>query len=112
MGLDKERAKINSALGQFTNDWTEYGVSIVFDGWTHVKGRPLINVLGVFASGVVFLSAHDYLDCYKTVINIAKPLIKTIQDIGPYNVIQFIIDNVANRKAVKTITKDMYPNIF
>jgi hypothetical protein len=66
MGLDRERAKIHSALGQFTNDWNQYGVSIVSDGWTNVKGRPLINILGVSASGVVFLSAHDYSDHYKT----------------------------------------------
>ena len=47
VGLDRERAKINSALGKFTNDWSLYGVSIVSDGWTNVKGKPLINILGV-----------------------------------------------------------------
>jgi hypothetical protein len=73
MGLDKERAKIHNALGQFTNDWTEYGVSIVSDGWTNVKGRPLINVLGVSASGAVFLSAHDYSDHYKTILILQSP---------------------------------------
>jgi len=26
----------------------------------HVKGKPLISVLGVLATGVVFLSSHDY----------------------------------------------------
>jgi hypothetical protein len=80
---------------------TKYGVSIVSDGWTNVKGKTLINVLGVSASGAVFLSAHDYLDHYKTSINIAEPLIKTIQEIGLYNVIQVITDNVANCKAAR-----------
>ena len=47
MGLDRERAKINSSLGKFTNDWSNYGVSIVSDGWKNVKGKPLINILGV-----------------------------------------------------------------
>jgi hypothetical protein len=64
-----------------------------------VKGMPLINILGVSASGVVFLSDHDYSNIYKTCINIADALVKTIQEIGPYNVIQDIIDNVANCKA-------------
>ena len=66
VGLDREKAKINNALGKFTNDWTNYGVCIVSDGWTNVKGRPLINILGVFATGMVFLSAHVYLYRYKT----------------------------------------------
>jgi len=25
VGLDRERAKINGALGKFTNDWSNYG---------------------------------------------------------------------------------------
>jgi hypothetical protein len=65
----------------------------VFDGWTTVKVRPLINILGVSPSGAVFLS---YSDHYKKGINIADDLIKTIQEIGPYNVIQVITDNAAN----------------
>lgn len=55
MRPNMERAKIHNALGQFTNNWIEYGVSIVSDGWINVKGRPLINILGMSASGAVFL---------------------------------------------------------
>jgi hypothetical protein len=112
LGLDMERDKIQGALGNFTNNWNRHGVSIVSDGWSNVKGRPLINILGVSASDVIFLSAHDYSDHYKTGINIAKALLKTIQEIGPYNVIQVIIDNVANCKAAGAIIEDRYPNIF
>jgi hypothetical protein len=83
LGLDRERAKIQGALGKFTNDWNRHRVSIVSDGWKNVKGRPLMNILGVSASGAVFLSTHDYSDRYKICINIADALIKTIQEIGP-----------------------------
>ena len=79
MGLDKEKANIQNALGQFTNAWNEYGVSIVSDGWTNVKGKPLINVLGVFVTGAIFLSAHDYSDKFKTGMNIAELLLKTLK---------------------------------
>ena len=68
----------------------------------------MCNISNVSASGAVFLLAHDYSDCYKTGINIAKALIKTIQEIGPYNVIQVITDNVANCKAAREIIEDMY----
>ena len=112
VGLDKEKAKIQNALGQFTNAWNEYGVSIVSDGWTNVKGKPLINVLGVSATSAIFLSAHDYSDKFKTGINIAKLLLKNIEAISPYNVIQVIIDNAANCKAAGAIIEDKYPNIF
>ena len=37
VGVDRERAKINSALGKFTNDWSNYGVSIVLMGGQMLK---------------------------------------------------------------------------
>jgi hypothetical protein len=77
-----------------------------------VKGKPLINILSVSASGVIFLSAHDYSDRYKTSINIADVLLKTIQEIGPYNVIQVITDDAANCNVAGAIIEDRYPNIF
>ena len=67
----------------------------------------MINILGVFASGAVFLSSHDCSYRYKTGINIAQPLLETIQMIGPYNVIQVIRDNVANCKAAGAIMVDV-----
>jgi hypothetical protein len=77
-----------------------------------VKGKPLINILGVSASGAVFLSSHDYSDRFKTGINIAEPILNTIESIGPYNVIQVITNNAANCKAAGAIIEDKYPNIF
>ena len=77
-----------------------------------MKGKPLINVLGVSATGAVFLLAHDNSDKFKTGINIAELLLKNIEAIGPYNVIQVITDNVANCKAAGAIIEDKYPNIF
>ena len=71
-------------------------MSIVSDGWTNVKGKPLISVLVVADSGAIFLSAYDYSEKFKTDINIAEPLLEIIENIGPYNVIHVIIDNVAN----------------
>lgn len=112
VGLDKEKAKIQIALGQFTNAWNEYGVFIVSNGWTNVKGKLFINVLGVYTSGAIFLSSHDYSDPFKVDTNIARPLLKTIESIGPYNVIQFIINNAVNCKAAGAIIEDKYPNIF
>jgi hypothetical protein len=66
----------------------------------------------VCLTGAIFLSAHDYSDHYKTKINIADALLKTIEEIGPYNVIQVITDNAANCMAAGAIIEDRYPNIF
>jgi hypothetical protein len=76
-------------------------------GRFHVYEIPKGLILNPNASGAVFISAHDYSDRYKTGINIANALIKTIQEIGPYNVIQVITYNVANYKGEVST-----PNIF
>ena len=60
VGLDHEKAKINNSLARMTSSWNEHGLSVVSDGWTNVKGKPLINVLAVSVSGAVFLAAYDY----------------------------------------------------
>ena len=75
-------------------------------------GKPLISVIVVPVSGAIFLSAYDYSDKFKTSVNIAKPLLETIEIIGPYNVVQVITDNAANCKTVGAIIEDKYPNIF
>ena len=95
-----------------TSSWNEHGVSIVSNGWTNVKGKPMISVLAVSVSGAIFLSSYDYSDKFKTDINIAESLLDTIERIGPYNVIQIITDNAANCKAAMAIIEDKFPNIF
>ena len=42
-------------------------------------------------------------------MNIAEFLLKTIETIGPYNVIQVITDHAANCKAARAIIEDKYP---
>eukprot|EP00253_Pinus_taeda_P006026 PITA_06026 len=112
VGLDHEKEKISHSLNRMTSSWIYHGVSIVSNGWTNVKGKPLINVLAVSVSGAIFLSAYDYPDKFKTGINIAEPLLETIECIGPYNAIQVITDNAPNCKVAGAIIKDKYPNIF
>ena len=111
-GLTRKKPRSKMLWGNSINAWNEYRVSIVSNGWTNVEGKPLINVLGVSAIGVVFLLTHDYSDKFKTNMNIAELLLKNIETIGPYNVIQVITDNAANCKAARAIIEEKYPNIF
>jgi hypothetical protein len=110
--LDREKAKIQAGLSRFTNEWSDVGVSIVSDGWTSVRNQHLINVIGVFASGAVFLAAHDSSSISATSQNISELLLKTIDEVGPFNVIQVITDNATNCKGAGKIIERMHPHIF
>ena len=54
-------------------------IHIVSDGWTN--GTPLINIFGVSASGVVFLSAHDYY-VTRLVLILQNPYLKPFKRLG------------------------------
>jgi hypothetical protein len=110
--LDREKTKIQAGLSRFTNEWSDVGVSIVSDGWTSVRNQHLINVIGVSASGAVFLAAHDSSSISATSQNISELLLKTIDEVGPFNVIQVITDNAANCKGAGKIIERMHPHIF
>ena len=83
------------------------GVSIVSDGWTHVRNQHLINVLGVSSSAAIFITCHDSSSISASAQNIADLLLKSIKDVGPSNVVQVITDNAARK-----IIEHTYPHIF
>jgi hypothetical protein len=63
----------------------------------------LINVLGVFSTSVVFLATHDSSSVITSSQNILDLLLKMVNDVGPSNVIQVIIDNATNCKGAGKI---------
>jgi hypothetical protein len=110
--LDKEKAKVKRALTRFTDGWADVGVSIVSDGWTNVRNQHLINILGVSSTSAVFLGVHDSSSVMASSQNIADILLKTIDEVGPTNVIQVITDNAANCKGAGKIIERKYTHIF
>ncbi|KAL4579421.1 hypothetical protein LXL04_015567 [Taraxacum kok-saghyz] len=82
------------------------GVSIVSEGWTNVKHKPLINVLVVNSRGAMFMYAKDFVGVEKIGVAIAR--LGAIDTIGPSNVLQVVTDNATNCKAAgKEIEKDL-----
>ena len=75
-----------------------HGVSVVSDGWTNMKNKPLINVMASNSRGSMFLYAEDFSGEEKTGEAIAQFLLQAIEEIGPSNVLQVITDNASNCK--------------
>jgi hypothetical protein len=72
----------------------------------------LIIVLGVSATGVVFLAAHDSSSIIASSQNISDLLLKIINDVGPSNVIQVIIDDATNCKGASKIIERVHPHLL
>ena len=88
------------------------GVTIVSDGWTDTRRRPLINIIATSPKGAMFLKDEDYSGEVKDSQFIANVLIKAIEQIGPNKVVQVIMDNAPVCKAAGLIVESRFDNIF
>jgi hypothetical protein len=110
--VQKERSLIHDILKLVRSSWTNSGVSIISDGWTDTKRRPLINVIASSPKGAMFLRAEDCSGEVKDNKFIADILISSIEEVGPTNVVQVITDNASVCKAVGLIVESRYNHIF
>ena len=97
--LQKEKSNIENLLEPIKKTLNEKEVSICSDGWSDAQRRPLINIMAVSESGLMFLKAINCEGETKDKHFIADLLINTIQEIGPQKVVQVITDNAAACKA-------------
>src|SRR5262249_24477430 len=101
--LDECKRSVVKDLIPVKDTWYSQGVSIVSDGWSNCKRQYLINVLAVKSRGAMFLNADDFSGVQKTGLEIAKFLLKYIDEMGPCNVLQVVTDNAVNCKLTGTI---------
>ncbi|KAF2315478.1 hypothetical protein GH714_039842 [Hevea brasiliensis] len=55
--LDECKRDVEKDLAMIKDTWYTQGVSIVSDGWSNVKHRPLINVIAANSRGAMFIEA-------------------------------------------------------
>lgn len=108
--LDKERTAVDNQLSISKRDWSQHGVSIVSSGWSNV--RPLINVFAVCSGKPAFLSALDTCGEEKSTIYVADVLLKQVETVGKYNVVQILTDNTSWCQAAGKIITEKLPHVF
>eukprot|EP01018_Ginkgo_biloba_P037272 Gb_00443 [translate_table: standard] len=110
--LTKEKSLVEQSIEPIRASWRTTGVSIVSDGWTYARNRPLINVIVGCPKCSMFLNAVDCNGELKDATFIANILIYAIESVGPSNVVQVITDNTRVCKAVGLLVEARYENIF
>ncbi|XP_012854393.1 PREDICTED: uncharacterized protein LOC105973898 [Erythranthe guttata] len=110
--LQQEKAHVERLLEPIKSTWFEKSVSIVSDGWSDPRRRPLINIMVFSESGPMFVKAVDCSGEIKDKQFIAKLLKEVIHEVGHEKVVQVITDNARNCKAAGEIIEGMFPNIY
>nr|GEU48587.1 hAT dimerization domain, ribonuclease H-like domain protein [Tanacetum cinerariifolium] len=103
--LDECARNVEKYLAPVKYTWYTQGVSIVCDGWSNVKHKPLINILAVNSRSATFIYAEDFFGVEKTGVEISIFLLEAIESIGPSNVLQV---NAANCKDAGEEKKGLY----
>ena len=90
--MDKERARVEEEVAPLKHAWSIDGCSIVMDGWTDIRNRPLLNIIVSSTSGPYFLRAIDCSGKEKNTFFLRDVLSGAIEEVGVSNVVQVITD--------------------
>ena len=87
-------------------------MTIVSDGWSDPRKRPLINFMVVTDSGPMFLKSPNTSDEIKDKDFITRHMRDVVMKVRPDNVVQIITDNAAVCKVVGMLIKLELPSIY
>ena len=76
---------------------------VMSNGWTNQKGRSLLNFLVSCPRGIMFIRYVDASAHIKDVALLCELLDGFIQEIGPQNIVQVIMDNTTNYVATSRL---------
>ncbi|XP_077252158.1 uncharacterized protein LOC143891551 isoform X2 [Tasmannia lanceolata] len=112
MWLQKIKSEVSQQSKEIEKEWATTGCTIIADTWTDNKSRALINFLVSSPSGTFFHKTFDASTYFKSTKCLSDLFDSVIQDFGPENVVQVIMDNSLNYVGVGNHIVQNYSTIF
>lgn len=110
--LEKIKSEMSSQSKDIEKEWATTGCTIIVETWTDNKSRALINFLVSSPSRTFFHKSVDASAYYKNTKCLADLFDSVIQDFGPENVVQIIVDNSLNCTGIVSHILQNYGSIF
>ncbi|XP_073131118.1 uncharacterized protein [Henckelia pumila] len=110
--LNNEIESTKRILKEYEADYRKYGCTLMADGWTDGKNRSLINFLVNRPRGTVFLESVDDSGFSHTGLKLFELLEKYVEQIGPKNVVQVVMDNASANVSAGKHLMSRFPHIF
>eukprot|EP01018_Ginkgo_biloba_P037930 Gb_41367 [translate_table: standard] len=110
--VDKEKGRVEEEVAPLKLAWSIDDCSIVMDGWTDIRNRPLLNIIVSSTSGPSFFRAIDYSGKEKNTFFLRDVLSAAIDEVGVSNVVQVITDAAPICKATGLLVQKKYKHIF
>jgi len=109
--LVHEKSNIEGSLAPIKRGWVTYGCSLISDGWSDVRSRPLQGILVSSRGRSFFVQAIDCSGNLKTASYICDIWADAVEWVGPQNVIQYISDAEPVNRAAGALLEERYPHI-
>ncbi|KAL3701253.1 hypothetical protein R1sor_019275 [Riccia sorocarpa] len=110
--LDINYAQVKDAIEKRMWDHTVgRRATVSCDGWTNVRGRPLLNIMYIGRHGEMLYKHVDGSNTHKDSHWVADAIIKAIEEVGPENILQFTVDNAPVNKLAGFLIQSRYPHI-
>ena len=110
--LNDEVQCIKSEMMGLREKWKRHGCTIVCDGWSDTRRRPIINFMACSIHGSMFLKSIDTSGETKSGDFIFRHLKEVILEVGPKNVVQVCMDNASNCILAGEMVEREWPHIF
>eukprot|EP01018_Ginkgo_biloba_P014500 Gb_32569 [translate_table: standard] len=110
--LHRSKERLTNDLQSIRETWKYTGCTIISDGWSDMKHRPLINVLVYSPQGVLFVKAVDAIDHKNTSEFIFKILEEAVLEVGEENVVQVVTDSASNCVGAGKLIMDRFKKIY
>uniref|UniRef100_A0A803MKY9 BED-type domain-containing protein n=1 Tax=Chenopodium quinoa TaxID=63459 RepID=A0A803MKY9_CHEQI len=101
--LERIKSKVNLGLKDTDNEWVRTGCTIIADTWTDNKSRAMVNFLVSSPSRTFFHKSVDVSSYYKNIKSLADLFDSVIQEIGPENVVQIIVDGALSYSVIVVV---------
>ncbi|XP_062120253.1 uncharacterized protein LOC133834603 isoform X1 [Humulus lupulus] len=110
--LERIKCEMSLQSKDIEKEWATTGCTIIADTWTDNKSRALINFLVSSPTRTFFHKSVDVSSYFKNAKCLADLFDSVIQDFGPENVVQIIMDNTFNYPGVANHILQNYSSIF
>lgn len=110
--LERIKSEVGLQSKDVEKEWATTGCTIIADTWTDYKSKAIINFLVSSPSRTFFHKSVDASAYFKNTKWLADLFDSVIQEFGPENVVQIIMDSSVNYTGIANHIVQSYETIF
>ncbi|KAL3373842.1 hypothetical protein AABB24_005693 [Solanum stoloniferum] len=110
--LERIKSEVSLQSKDVEKEWAMTGCTLIAETWTDNKMKALINFLVSSPSRTFFYKSVDASSYFKNLKCLSELFDSIIQDFGPENVVQVIVDNTLHCTGIVNHILQNYGNVF